>query len=166
MLRLCWLLVLSFVYRFSGTHGEEPRLVLNSDVGIVNNLPEERVELQDRSAAAANAAAAAAFRAAATAVGSGTVTNTNSSWVPGAPIGPNTSVPLGPGLNYLRQMLQMAVEVEHSVIPPYLSAMYSIVPIGTDQNWWYADVVKGVVIEEMLHMTIAANVLNAVGGAY
>ena len=56
----------------------------------------------------------------------------------------------------------MAIEVEHSVIPPYLTAMYSIISDGTDHEAWVAGTVRDVVIEEMLHMTIACNVLNAV----
>ncbi len=61
----------------------------------------------------------------------------------------------------LRLHLQLALEVEHSVIPPYLCALYSIQD-GT--NVEAAAAVKEVVLEEMLHMTLAANVLNAIGG--
>jgi hypothetical protein len=51
--------------------------------------------------------------------------------------------------------------LEHSTIPPYLCALYSIEP---GRNAEATEVVSGVLIEEMLHMTLAANVLNAVGG--
>ena len=61
----------------------------------------------------------------------------------------------------LRTHLQWALELEHSTIPPYLCALYSI-PEGT--NPVATAVVRSVVMEEMLHMTLAANVLNAVGG--
>jgi hypothetical protein len=61
----------------------------------------------------------------------GSVSN-STPWKPGDPIG-NNSIPFAVGLNYLHQMLQMAVEVEHSVIPPYLTALYSIIPDGTDE---------------------------------
>lgn len=88
----------------------------------------------------------------------------HSSWKPGDKITNSTILPLAEGVSYLQQMLQMAVEVEHSVIPPYLSALYSIQNDGTDEAPWHSTVIQGVVIEEMLHMTIAANVLNAVGG--
>ncbi|MEO6446529.1 MAG: ferritin-like protein, partial [Gemmatimonadaceae bacterium] len=47
-------------------------------------------------------------------------------------------------------------------IPPYLCALYSI-PEGV--NTEAAEIVKSVVMEEMLHMTLVANVMNAVGGA-
>lgn len=84
-------------------------------------------------------------------------------WKPGDPVA-NKSIPLVAGINYLHQMLQMAVEVEHSVVPPYLTALYSIIPDATDNEVWVQKTIRGVVIEEMLHMTIACNVLNAVGG--
>ena len=58
--------------------------------------------------------------------------------------------------------LQNAVELEHSTIPPYLTALFSLRP-GT--NTEIANHIQGIVIEEMLHMTIAANILIAIGGA-
>lgn len=58
--------------------------------------------------------------------------------------------------------LQQAIQLEHSTIPPYLYAMYSL---GTQpQNAAVADIIGSIVSEEMLHMTLACNVLNAVGG--
>lgn len=62
----------------------------------------------------------------------------------------------------LRAHLQWAVELEHSTLPPYLTALYSLHP---DKNREAAQVLLSVAIEEMLHMTLAANVLNAIGGA-
>jgi hypothetical protein len=61
----------------------------------------------------------------------------------------------------LRTHLQWAIELEHSTIPPYLCALYSLDP---DRNREVVDLVASVLIEEMLHMTLAANLLNAVGG--
>lgn len=58
--------------------------------------------------------------------------------------------------------LQNAVELEHSTIPPYLTALFSLRP-GT--NTEIANQIRGIVIEEMLHMTIAANILIAIGGS-
>jgi hypothetical protein len=58
--------------------------------------------------------------------------------------------------------LQSAVELEHSTIPLYLYALYSLDPA---KNGAIADIIQSVVIEEMLHMTLAANVLNALGGS-
>src|SRR5437588_10510384 len=64
-------------------------------------------------------------------------------------------------LEDLRQHLQVAIELEHSTIPPYLCALYSI---KEGKKTEAAKVIKSVLLEEMLHMTLAANVLNAIGG--
>jgi hypothetical protein len=61
----------------------------------------------------------------------------------------------------LRRHLQAAVELELLVIPPYLCALYSLHP-GTNAE--AALVIRSVVVEEMLHLILAANVLNAIGG--
>ena len=61
----------------------------------------------------------------------------------------------------LHQYLQGAIELEHSTIPPYLQALYSI---KHGKNEVIARVIRSIVAEEMLHMTIAANTLNALGG--
>lgn len=58
--------------------------------------------------------------------------------------------------------LQSAVELEHSTIPIYLYALYSLDPA---KNAAIVGIIQSVVIEEMLHMTLAANVLNALGGS-
>jgi len=57
--------------------------------------------------------------------------------------------------------LQNAIELEHSTIPPYLYALYSLAP-GANKE--VAEIIESVVIEEMLHITLASNVLNALGG--
>jgi rubrerythrin len=57
--------------------------------------------------------------------------------------------------------LQQAIELEHSTIPPYLYALYSM---NEDLNGEIVEIVESVAIEEMLHLTLAANVLNALGG--
>jgi hypothetical protein len=61
----------------------------------------------------------------------------------------------------LHSHLQTAIEIEHSTIPTYLCALYSIKD-GT--NTFAMQTIQGVVMEEMLHMIQAANILNAVGG--
>jgi hypothetical protein len=61
----------------------------------------------------------------------------------------------------LRAHLQGAVELELLVIPPYLCALYSIEP---GRNEEAALIIRSVVVEEMLHMILSANVLNAIGG--
>jgi hypothetical protein len=60
----------------------------------------------------------------------------------------------------LRRHLQWAVEVEHSTIPPYEYAMWSVM----DPDSAAATSIKYVVREEMLHAALAANLLTAVGG--
>lgn len=62
----------------------------------------------------------------------------------------------------LRCALQNAIELEHATIPPYLYALYSLKP---GANLEVAGLVKSIVSEEMLHMSIDCNVLNAIGGA-
>jgi len=61
----------------------------------------------------------------------------------------------------LREHLQWAIEVEHCTIPPYLTALYSI---EDGRNQEAREVILSVFLEEMLHMTLAANILNAIGG--
>jgi len=56
-----------------------------------------------------------------------------------------------------------AIQLELSTIPPYLTALYSIDPSNTT-NSEIAALIRSIAIEEMLHMAIACNVLNAVGG--
>ncbi|MDS4029854.1 MAG: ferritin-like protein [Candidatus Contendobacter sp.] len=65
-------------------------------------------------------------------------------------------------LDELHNYLHAAMQLEHATIPPYLTALYSIQP-GTNSAAFH--VLRVVVVEEMLHLTLAANILNAVGGA-
>lgn len=81
-----------------------------------------------------------------------------------APAGLQMCAPLSGKINSLeslREHLQWAIELEHSTIPPYLCALYSI---ETGRNAEAREVVSSVLVEEMLHLTLAANLLNAVGG--
>jgi hypothetical protein len=64
-------------------------------------------------------------------------------------------------IDELREHLQAAIEIELLVIPPYLTALYSLHP---DTNSAAELIIRSVVVEEMLHLVLAANVLNAVGG--
>jgi hypothetical protein len=61
----------------------------------------------------------------------------------------------------LRKALANAIKLEFSTIPPYLTALYSIKD-GTNQQ--IAGIIRGIVIQEMLHLSLAANILNAVQG--
>jgi len=61
----------------------------------------------------------------------------------------------------LHRYLQSAVKLEHSTIPPYLTAMFSLKP-GTNKE--IGALIRSIVMQEMLHMTISANILIAIGG--
>lgn len=61
----------------------------------------------------------------------------------------------------LKNLLQAAVELELATIPPYLCALYSLRLGANDEARL---IIRSVVVEEMLHMVLAANVLNAIGG--
>jgi hypothetical protein len=61
----------------------------------------------------------------------------------------------------LREHLQCAIELEHSTLPPYFCALYSLDP---SRNPVATEVLVSVLMEEMLHLTLAANLLNAAGG--
>ena len=85
------------------------------------------------------------------------------------------TAPLPPyirNIEQLREHLQAAIELEHSTIPPYLCGLYTIrqdaIRLDTSPpgpNLMAAEIIRTVVVEEMLHMMLASNVLNAVGGA-
>ena len=64
----------------------------------------------------------------------------------------------------LQLALQKAIELEHATIPPYLTAYYTL--RGTSAGGKAArQIIHSIVIEEMLHMHLACNILNAIGGA-
>jgi hypothetical protein len=96
---------------------------------------------------------------------SGSVLSTAVTTPPPPALGEGTATPdeeqFGHLYGYLTMLLQAAIEVEHSTIPPYLTAMYTIEP-GTNRTAY--EVIRSVVLEEMLHMSLAANILTAVGG--
>jgi hypothetical protein len=63
----------------------------------------------------------------------------------------------------LHGYLHVAMQLEHATIPPYLTALYSIYPDPVI-NVYPRNHLLTIVREEMLHLTLAANILNAVGG--
>src|SRR5262245_27089402 len=65
-------------------------------------------------------------------------------------------------LRALKRALQTAIELEHSTIPPYLYATYSIKP---NTNREIVKLLGSIVQEEMLHLAIDCNILNAIGGS-
>ncbi len=65
-------------------------------------------------------------------------------------------------IDSLRNHLQWAIQIEHTTLPPYLCALYSI---KDGHNQEAAEILCSIFMEEMLHMTLAANILNAIGGS-
>jgi len=61
----------------------------------------------------------------------------------------------------LHTYLYEAMRLEHATIPPYLTALYSLHP---GKNSDALHILRVVVVEEMLHLSLVANVMNAVGG--
>lgn len=57
--------------------------------------------------------------------------------------------------------LQIAIGVEFGTLPPYLYAMFSIPP---GENVASAALIKSVLMQEMIHMCLACNILSALGG--
>jgi len=62
----------------------------------------------------------------------------------------------------LLNLLQKAVELELATIPPYMTALLSIKP-GTNRA--AADIIRSVMMEEMLHLALVGNLMNSLGGA-
>ena len=61
----------------------------------------------------------------------------------------------------LHHWLREAMRLEHSTVPLYLAAYFSIKP---GANAEVGAILRSIVIEEMMHFAVVANVLNAVGG--
>lgn len=61
----------------------------------------------------------------------------------------------------LHYYLAQAMKLEHATIPPYITALYSLKP-GTNLEAFH--IIRAVAVEEMLHLTLIANIFNAVGG--
>jgi ferritin-like protein len=72
-----------------------------------------------------------------------------------------TTTPTSKITNYdeLIKYLKAALVLEHATIPPYLTALYSL-RAGSNSPAWH--ILRVVAVEEMLHLTLVANVMNAV----
>jgi hypothetical protein len=65
----------------------------------------------------------------------------------------------------LRALLRAAMMVELTTIPVYLQAAFSLEDRDDGAaNREALEAIRSVLVEEMLHLTLAANILNAVGG--
>jgi len=60
----------------------------------------------------------------------------------------------------LQRALHRAIQLEHATIPPYLTAYWSL----TGANAKIGGILNGIFLQEMAHMALAANILNAIGG--
>lgn len=60
----------------------------------------------------------------------------------------------------LQDALQTAMQLEFATIPPYLCAQWSIDNDPSD----VADMIEGIVVQEMFHFALAGNMLTAIGG--
>lgn len=65
-------------------------------------------------------------------------------------------------LDGVQAALINAIRLEHATIPTYLYALYSI---EKGRNEEIAGLISGIVAEEMAHLALASNVLNAIGGS-
>ena len=63
-------------------------------------------------------------------------------------------------LPWLMESLQWAIELEFATIPVYLSGIWSIIQQAGDAY----DLINSVVLEEMLHLGLACNMLAAIDG--
>lgn len=64
-------------------------------------------------------------------------------------------------VEHIRRALLDAMRLELSTLPLYLTALYSIKP---ERNQQIAKVLRHVAMQEMLHLCLAGNILNAIGG--
>ena len=63
-------------------------------------------------------------------------------------------------LDWLKSALQAAIALEHATMPPYIAATYSL----KVQNYTAYNLLRGIVMEEMVHMASVCNILAALGG--
>jgi hypothetical protein len=61
----------------------------------------------------------------------------------------------------VRAAVQKAIELELSTLPPYLSALFTV---RDGSNAVARERIKAVVYDEMVHLGLACNILNAIGG--
>jgi hypothetical protein len=69
----------------------------------------------------------------------------------------------GRDLNWLKKSLQAAVEVELSTIPLYLTADWTLRNPAAPSSLKANKLIRGIFVQEMLHMALACNMLSALG---
>jgi len=62
----------------------------------------------------------------------------------------------------VRELVQTAINLEFSTLPPYLYALLSIPP---GENREAQARIHGISMQEMIHMCLACNIMNAIGGS-
>lgn len=68
-------------------------------------------------------------------------------------------------LEWIKTSLQAAIALELATIPPYLCGLWSIRnPNPGQPGERAAQLIRGIVIDEMFHMGLVCNMLNAIGG--
>ena len=73
-------------------------------------------------------------------------------------------------ISYVRTSLQTAIELEWGLLPLYLTSWFTIKSLSNEgctphsDNYGACDRIHSIVIQEMLHMAQAANLLTSVGG--
>jgi hypothetical protein len=78
-----------------------------------------------------------------------------------------TTTPAITTLDELKDYLQTAIILEHSTLPPYLCALWSVKPSDQGGSASADDIIEilfDVAMQEMLHMGLACNLLKAIGG--
>lgn len=65
------------------------------------------------------------------------------------------------GLADVQSLVQGAIDLEFSTLPPYLYASMTILP---ETNAPAKSRLQSVIMQEMIHMCLACNILNAIGG--
>lgn len=64
-------------------------------------------------------------------------------------------------LTDVQSLVQGAIDIEFSTLPPYLYASLTILP---DTNAPAKSRLQSVIMQEMIHMCLACNIMNAIGG--
>ncbi|GGX38868.1 ferritin-like domain-containing protein [Saccharospirillum salsuginis] len=77
-----------------------------------------------------------------------------------APAGLFSRLQAGPTRKDLQDAAQLALQVEFTTVPTYLSGLYSI----SDTGSYAYQTLRSVVMEEMFHVNQAANIIVALGG--
>jgi hypothetical protein len=65
------------------------------------------------------------------------------------------------GVEGVRKLVQGAIDIEFATLPPYLYASMTILP---ETNAPAKQRLQSIIMQEMIHMCLACNIMNAIGG--